>query len=163
MKLSGLNEFFRTLRPASAAAALALLSVGCGGGDGSRLPVSGNVVIDQKPLETGSITFLPEGEGAPAVGEIVDGKYEIGADGGPQPGAYKVVILSSKSTGKQVPSLDDPSVMIDEVVNIVPTRYNVQTTLRAEVKREGNNQFPFELTSLKETAKGKGKARSRRS
>ncbi len=152
---------FLSLILAAGVGLAALLSAGCGSDPGNRHQVSGEVSVDKVPLDSGSITFLPEQDGPAATGEIVNGRFQIGREGGPGAGSYKVVILSSRATGKQVPSRDDPSVLIDEVINTIPTRYNVQTTLRAIVKADGENSFPFALDSRPETAQRKGRGRTR--
>lgn len=117
-------------------AALALLTLaGCGGP--SRVPVSGAVTVDGAPVDNGTITFVPTGAaaaGAPpkASARITDGKYAFEPDFGPMPGAYSVEITWDKKTGKKVSTGDAD--MRDETKQMLPAKYNAQTTLTADVK-----------------------------
>ncbi len=52
-----------------------------------------------------------------------------------------------KPTGKRIKHPDLPSETIEEVRNIIPVTYNVQTQLAIEVTPDGANAFPFDLTS----------------
>jgi hypothetical protein len=54
-----------------------LMAVWCGGcgGGGEGATVSGTVTLDGTPIEDGSISFSPEGEGSSAGTKIVKGKY----------------------------------------------------------------------------------------
>lgn len=78
--------------------ALAGLSGGCGM-QGSRLvPVSGKVTSSGKPLTQGAITFVADGSGSTAAGEIdAAGQYKLSTHkpgDGVAPGSYKVRIES---------------------------------------------------------------------
>lgn len=56
--------------------AVALLS-GCGDGRPRRVPVSGRVTIDGKPIPCGTIRFIPK-DARPAMGQIgQDGRYSM--------------------------------------------------------------------------------------
>ncbi len=57
------------------------------------------------------------------------------------------MIFARKATGRKVPDPDDPELMIDETINIIPARYNLQTGLTAVVQDGGDNAFPYELDS----------------
>jgi hypothetical protein len=120
--------------------------VGCGGGEVPRAAVSGNVTLDGKPLEEGVILFTPLAEGPSAGGEIHQGKDQLPEERGPSPGKYRVEIRAYRGTGKMV--TDEVSGTTSEVkVSIVPPRYNNKSTLEADVKPEGPNEFDFTLTS----------------
>jgi hypothetical protein len=125
------------------------LACGCGAG-GKRAAVSGKVTLDGELLETGSITFQPiEGTESPSAGAaITRGAYDIPRTKGPTAGVFRVEIRAKRKTGKQIPagSPAPPGTMVDEVVEVVPARYNKESTLRAEVK-PGTNPLTFELTS----------------
>src|SRR6185369_6733970 len=76
-------------------ALLAAAIVGCGDSRG-RLPVTGTVLFDGKPLESGSIRFGGD-QGAAGVGQIVNGSFslnETGSQSGVLPGKYDVLIAS---------------------------------------------------------------------
>lgn len=138
------GSYFR--RAAGAALALSLAAlVGCGGGGTKRASVGGTVSYDGKPIDNGSITFVPDGGGdrPKAGGSIRDGKYSIGAtEGGPVPGKYKVEITWDKSAGKKL----DPDIQGGtNTRQVLPEKFNKATTLTAEVK-SGSNKIDFPLT-----------------
>lgn len=82
----------------------ALLAAGGCGGDpiGRTVPVTGKVIVDGKPLSTGSVTFWPEeskGDNSKleATGQIgKDGTYTLNTRGKPgaPPGRYKVTVTA---------------------------------------------------------------------
>ncbi len=83
-----------------------LVSVGCGDGRGLRIPVSGKVTIDGKPVEFGSILFKPAGdpEKRPGGGSLgTGGEYGVSIytpyDGLP-PGKYDVTITATEAMGE---------------------------------------------------------------
>ena len=115
---------------------------GCSGG---RAGVSGKVSYDGKPVDGGAIVFVPEGDaaGAKVGGDIVGGEYNLPAGRGPKPGKYKVEIIwkQKKPTAKKA----DPDVVSQEqTIQVIPPRYNTQTTLNADVK-SGSNELNFDL------------------
>lgn len=129
--------------------AVAVLVGGCGGGDGlKREAVSGKVTFNGKPLEQGTIQFLPTqgDQNAGAWGQIVDGAYSIGTSEGPAAGEYSVSITSASSGGAaaDVPPGDD-SGQVDP--NAVPEQYNLRTTLKATVEAGKANELNYDLTS----------------
>jgi hypothetical protein len=76
----------------------AIASAGCDGRP-DRVPVSGVVLIDGKPLTRGNIKFVPP-DGRPSAGSIgQDGKFTLtcydGADGA-IPGTHRVQIASNR-------------------------------------------------------------------
>jgi hypothetical protein len=79
---------------------LLLPACGCGDGRPRRVPVSGRVLIDEKPLKTGFLQVLPQGN-RPASGEIApDGRFTLTTfeDGdGCVPGKHPVAVLAGKS------------------------------------------------------------------
>ena len=75
-------------------------SMGCGDGRPQRVPVSGTVVIDGKPLTYGFVTFLPA-EGRSATGQINErgefflSSYERGD--GTLAGSQRVAIMAREA------------------------------------------------------------------
>lgn len=130
------------------ACTVAALAAGCGGrADGiPREPVSGTVSLDGQPLESGSITFLPEGSGPSAGGPIQGGSFTLPRADGPAPGPHRVEVMAIRPTGRKVPNPDDPGQMIEETYNAVPPRYNLRSELTAEVKAGAENKFDFTLS-----------------
>lgn len=75
---------------------LLIFAVGCGDGRPTRVPVSGKVTIDGKPLEYGSIAFLASSGGRPGGSSLgKDGSYAVTmytSKDGLIPGKYKVTV-----------------------------------------------------------------------
>src|SRR5215813_12654149 len=83
---------------------VACTGLGCGS-DGF-VPVTGIVLLDNRPLAAGSIVFHPdETKGNTSLhlpaGEVKDGKYELWTNRhrGAPPGAYKVVVIADNFSG----------------------------------------------------------------
>jgi hypothetical protein len=136
--------------------ALAVLSGGCGQVKETipeLVPVSGTVTYQGKPLADAVVTFFPvdwEEEQTelnkvyrPSGKTNAQGEFELawGVNPGAPPGKYAVCI----SATRLVPDPNDPADQINE--NLIPPEYNVAKTsgLKADVKEEGDNVFPFEL------------------
>ncbi|MGD9857791.1 MAG: hypothetical protein AB7U20_22840 [Planctomycetaceae bacterium] len=101
-------------------------------------PVTGVVTLDNQPLAGKDVIFAPEG-GRPSIGTTSElGEYKLmytnkweGAIVGP----HKVTVSTP------VPAREG-----DPYEENIPTRYNIDSTLTAEVK-DGKNVIDFELTS----------------
>lgn len=133
-------------------AIVALALVGCGGSEDGldRQAISGLVKLDGQPLKNGLIQFFStagDGAATPQVGgPIADGAYEVPAEGGPVPGSYKVVI--SSDSGKAANLTDGmPGGAGTPSKELIPAKYNTQTTLTAEVKSPQSSSIDFELKS----------------
>ena len=114
-----------------------LLLAGCSRGDRPSLGlVSGTVTLDGKPLAGARVIFEPvEGGRASTASTDNEGRYEliyIRTDKGAKVGPHNVRIFAGNSEQGRA--------------EVVPARYNLQTTLRVEVK-PGENERNFELTS----------------
>lgn len=118
---------------------------GCGGDGASGVEVSGTVTLDNTPLETGVISFLPaDGKGATAGATITNGKYSTKID----PGSKKVSIISQKVIGQTPRDPADPTgEQITQTQQIIPPRYNDQSTLTLDVPAGGKKDADFPLTS----------------
>ena len=130
----------------SAVAAIVALSLlaGCDGGP-ERVPVRGMVTYNSVPIDNGTIVFIPEGlpKGVPKAGtRIAAGAYAFEPGFGPFTGKYTVEITWDKKTGRKVSTGDADS--RDETKQMLPAKYNSQTTLTAEVKR-GETKCDFTL------------------
>ena len=109
-------------------------------------PVHGTVTLDDEPLPGASISFISAADenAAPLFGHTDEqGRYQmfetVALDGVP-PGVYRVRI-STFDEGN--PETDPPMPVVRERV---PKRYNVETTLTAEIST-GENRIDFPLTS----------------
>lgn len=122
---------------AIAIAMTASLFVGCGG-DLGLTPVTGTVTLDGKPLPNAEVVFRPE-DGRPSLGTTDDqGRFELRYSSdqmGAVQGKHKVSISTrgDQSAESGVPEL-------------VPARYNAQTTLEQEVQA-GQQPLTFDLQS----------------
>ena len=116
------------------------LIAGCGGtpeGD-----VSGTVIYDGKPIEQGSISFIPaDGNGPSAGGGIKDGKYSASKV---PVGMAKIKITGAKVTSKKK-MYDDSSDWVTTSSEILPAKYNDKTELLYDV-RPGSQQKDFDLS-----------------
>jgi hypothetical protein len=121
--------------------------VGCGGAEDDlpRQAVTGEVMLDGRPLGQGQISFVPvSGDAGTQVGSpIAAGSYEVAREMGPVPGAYLVRIHGGSAGGDP----DDQAKKYKLQPDPVPARYNTRTDLRVEVKADGPNTFNFDLKS----------------
>jgi hypothetical protein len=130
-------------------AAVAASTVGCGGADElPRQAVSGAVQFEGRPLKSGMIQFQPDSPDATtaAGAGIVDGSYSIVRSQGLVPGKYKAMITSTSPSPEPARTSEpgDPSPPAREPI---PTKYNSNSGLSAQVTKEGPNRFDFELKS----------------
>jgi hypothetical protein len=135
MKLARINAFLLVL------ACLA----GCDDGP-LRLPVTGTVQLDGKPLAMGSLLMTPLKSGPVAGCDIKDGRFEMPKDRGPGPGEYRVEITAYRPTGRKVFD-SDLNASTETLEPIVPARYNTSSELTATVSAEEPNEFAFDLKS----------------
>lgn len=126
-----------------------LVVIGCGKGDANRGAIGGEVKLDGKPLENGSILFRPlEGtKGSDAGGPITKGRYQLSGKAGPAIGWNRVEIRGMRKTGKKVQKPYAPEgEMVDEMVEAIPPRFNSASTLKVEVK-PADNTADFDIAS----------------
>src|SRR6516164_1095401 len=103
-------------------------SAGCSSqSDGT---VSGEVTLDGNPLKEGVITFIPAGGKSPtASAKIVDGRFSATVP----VGQMQVRISAPKIVGKRQ-MYDTPDCpWVDNVEELLPTRYNVDSKLTLTV------------------------------
>lgn len=126
-------------------AVVCILVLGCSEGP-VRLPVSGEVQLDGKPLETGMILLTPTKTGPVAGCDIKDGRFEMPEERGPGPGEYRVEITAYRPTGKKIYDVEY-NASAETLEAIIPARYNTQSELTATVNKNGENHFIFDLQS----------------
>jgi hypothetical protein len=124
------------------------LTLGCGGVKGKvptkRVPVSGTVKLDAKPLAAGRVTFDAQNGEPPTTCDILNGAFS----GTVMIGKNKVMLISTvKQTMKEKMKMDGPG--YDEMVefNILPDRYHSKSEITKDVADPGPNQFEFNLQS----------------
>jgi hypothetical protein len=124
----------------------------------STVPLSGNILLDARPLSTGTITLIPIDRAAgPSVGaNIADGRYEVPAAKGPLKGqTYRVEIRSvdpaSASTNKPNSQglLQEPLNLMKAVFkDRIPAAYNTKSQLTLSIPADAAVlQKDFELKS----------------
>ncbi len=123
--------------------AVCMSLAGCGTTTGQpepeRFPVQGSVALDGKPLPSGVIYFKTIATGTIDSVDIKDGKFQ----GKAQPGNRRVEICAYQTVPPQGNGpMDAPTQR-----NIIPSQYNQESRLTANVSREGPNQFTFDLSS----------------
>ena len=94
--------------------------------------VTGEVTLDGQPIKDGRISFTPvDGQGQTGGAEIKDGKFTAEV-----PLAnMKVQINGNKVVGK-FKAYDTPeSPVMDQIVELVPPKYNVNSELTLDVKK----------------------------
>lgn len=126
------------------AALVGLLVAGCSTDSKNGL-VSGTVTLDGQPLENGLIRFIPtDGHSASNDTTIVKGAFSTSLPIGDK----QVSISAPKVVGKRKMYDTPDSPTVDVTQELLPARYNVQTTLTLKVE-PGKQQKAFELTSGK--------------
>lgn len=80
------------------------VALGCGDGRPDRVPVSGRVLIDGKPLAFGNLMFVPE-EGRTSYGKVdADGRFVLScfeeADGAVV-GSHKIAVIATEQLSPQ--------------------------------------------------------------
>lgn len=124
--------------PAAAACLFALLPLGCGDGRPTRVPVSGIVLIDGKPLTSGYVSVVPE-KARPGGGTIgKDGRFVLetfdGEDGCVL-GEHKVAVVAVEAIGNRGQRW------------LAPKKYSTEGTSGLTIKVEGpTKDAKFELT-----------------
>jgi len=105
--------------------------------------VTGEVTFDGQPVKDGHISFTPvDGQGQTGGAKIVDGRFK--AEQVPAT-KMKVEIHGNKPTGRKIKAYDTPqSPSFDEVVELLPPKYNFQSELTLDVKR-GSQDVKYDL------------------
>jgi len=138
---------------ALAAAAIATV-IGCGKGSRSLAQVNGVVTLDGKPLSGGSVVFQPvappgsviAGKGSAAFCDAA-GRYHLETiDGraGAVIGEHRVRIYGPKQKAATPANIDGVTTASAE---LVPQKYNFNTTLTFTVPNDGTDAANFTLTT----------------
>jgi hypothetical protein len=135
----------RLMAAVQAALLLLLALSGCGPRPPARGHLFGKVTADGVPIAKGQIRFFSlSADGIGTDSEIIAGQYDIPASRGPTKGIYRVEIVSLKNTGRQVPDPDTGG-QVEEVMNLLPPRYNIQSTLQIDYDPAANLPHDFAL------------------
>ena len=113
----------------------------------NRASVEGTVLLDDKEMEKGTITFisLDDLKAPPVTADIVQGKYQLSARYGPLLGNNKVQINSQRDSGRTVdgPRRGEKIPVMEEAVT---AESNTETSLNCLVQ-PGINGFEFKVKS----------------
>ena len=134
---------FRSIgRVALLTMALIVLLAGCS--DDRAAEVTGTVTVDGKPVDEGTISFIPDnGKGGTGGGPIKEGRYTATKV---STGTAKVQIRVPKVVGSKK-AYDAPNSPVHDVkVESLPGKYNETTELRFEV-HSGKNEKNWELST----------------
>ncbi|HTQ40412.1 MAG TPA: hypothetical protein VMJ32_15410 [Pirellulales bacterium] len=88
-----------------AAGCALIATMGCGDGRPVRVPVSGHVLIDGKPLAYGYVTFAPKDSRASSGGLDKDGKFVLScfeSGDGAVTGKHRVTVVSHEPIGAEI-------------------------------------------------------------
>ena len=124
---------------------LAPILVGGMGCSGSSMTgtVNGTVTLDGHPLQEGTVRFVPvDGKSPTAFAPVADGKFTASVP----LGEMRVEFSAPKVIGRHKVYETPDSPMVDDVVDLIPNRFNVQSELRITV-RKGSQDETFPLMS----------------
>lgn len=125
--------------------ALSPLLLGCGDGRPSRVPVSGQVLIDGQPLKHGVVSFVPTGARA-SFGKLDDqGRFTLGcfeqADGAVV-GLHRVQVAADEAVGEIRTRWHAPKKYADYKTSGLEREVSVSTdSLRIELSWDGGKPF----------------------
>ncbi|MCA9189227.1 MAG: hypothetical protein R3E01_21630 [Pirellulaceae bacterium] len=119
--------------------AFCLAISGCGSNGAAT--VEGKVTWEGQPLTEGNVRFVPaDGKGQTASADVKDGAFTIAVP----PGQWRVEFSAPKVVGK-IKMIDAPDApTVDDVRELLPPMYNVQSKLTADVQ-PGTQEIPFDL------------------
>ena len=126
----------------SGAVGLLLLVSGCSKGD--LVDIQGEVTLDGKPIEKGTIDFYPADGSGPTAGTVIErGQYQLEI----HRGAKSVRIQGYRKVGQEHAIPNDPtSPLVDINEPIVPTRYNASSELTCQIA-QGTRTLDFRLST----------------
>lgn len=127
---------------------LSVCVVGCGPeNELGRLPFSGTVTLDGKPLKSGSISLEPTGEeGTRGGATITDGQFAVEEMNGLPPGEYLVRI--NAASGADAPPEDQPPGESNVIQKeLIPANYNTNSEETITISEGKENIFKFDITT----------------
>jgi hypothetical protein len=121
---------------------IALLGfAGCAGSSGQGT-VKGTVTLDDQPLKEGVVRFVPvDGKSQTASADIKDGKFTAAVPLGEMQVEFSAPKVVNRRKAYDTP--DSP--LVDEVIELLPARFNVKSQLRITVKKGSQDEtFPLQ-------------------
>jgi hypothetical protein len=134
-------------------ATVLMASLGCEGSadDLPREAVSGVVNLDGQPLAAGAIQFFPAPNGGGVAvgggGTIENGQFSIARANGLVPGRYNVAINAAEPESHEKRTKGAARKKVAPIKDLIPAKYNVQTTLTADIQKGGTSSLTFDLQS----------------
>ena len=112
-----------------------------------REAVSGTVNLDGQPLDGGTISFEPLGEGGTSGGSTVTaGTFQIPEEQGLPPGTYRVRISAPEGGAAATEAEPPPPGESAQIAKErIPAKWNTQSQEQVEVKADGENAFTFDV------------------
>ena len=105
--------------------------------------VNGTVTLDDQPLGEGAVRFVPvDGASQTASAMVTDGKFTATVP----IGRMRVEFSAPKVVGRHRMYDTPNSPEVDDVIELLPPRYNVQSEVTLDVQA-GRQDVPFELFS----------------
>jgi len=129
-----------------AMAALSLaMALGCGDGRPKRVPVSGQVLIDGKPLTTGAVRLIPRGA-RPSVGQLDEqGRFQLTcfeSDDGSVEGEHRVAVVAVEPINDRARRWHAPKKYANPATSGLTTTINGETDdLVIELTWSGGKPF----------------------
>ena len=127
-------------------------SVALTGCDSARKPgqeVRGTVLLDGKPLESGSVVLVPiQGTRGPKCYALVkDGEFHIAAAEGPFPGVYRVEVYSAAQLQVPMEGVEESPAATSPGPPPVALQFNKQSQLTVEVAADAPVELTLEVQS----------------
>jgi hypothetical protein len=114
-----------------------------------RLAISGEVTLNNAPLDSGSIRFASDaGEKIFATGAMItNGEYHIPQEKGLPPGKYRVEINSPDTKAPLItyPSAPGEPAAPPTAPERIPPDFNTNSKHTIEVTPDGDNHFVFKI------------------
>jgi hypothetical protein len=131
------------MRLCSLIATIGFAIAGCS--ETGRIAVSGNVTIDNKPVDRGMITFQSvNNPSKPTGGSVANGKFDIDKSHGLLPGDHKITLQAQRRTGKKVHDRQMPTEIEQTViVNLKPD------TMTAHVSEDNAQHLEFNFNEAR--------------
>ena len=136
----------------------AALATGCSDEYAGRMPVSGKVTLEGRPLSDATITFEPlDGQDTASGAAVEDGVYKVERKAGLKPGKYVVRITAGDGV---TPANEEEGGNPGGNTNIlsrdrIPADYSESSKQQIEVKSDGPNTFDFSIPKAREHKKGR--------
>jgi hypothetical protein len=126
---------------------LAAVPAGCADRYGGRQAVRGEVTLQGQPLKEGVIAFVPlDGQGTQSGAPVVNGAYAVPRASGLKPGKYLVQLTAGDGKTPHDEEAAAPGGSANIVsFDLIPEEWNVRSTQKVEVRKDGDNKFDFHV------------------